>query len=74
MTSIILATGYSISICIIAFVWGVSLREQIDELKTQRFFMEDEICYLHKELDKQKKEIKKIKGQFIWNDESEEEE
>lgn len=29
---------------------------------------------LEKESDKQKTEIKKIKGQFIWSDESEEEE
>lgn len=42
-------------------------RKEINNLRTQ-------VEKLEKESDKQNAEIKKIKGQFIWSDESEEEE
>lgn len=69
MTEVVLALAYIFNIVFFAFAWFIPMREQIDQLKTRIILLEKEMTELHTRLNKQNEEIKKIKGQFIWNDE-----
>lgn len=73
MTEVVLVIVCIISIAFMICAWLFPMSEQIGSLRTRILIMEEELTQLHIRLNYQKEEIKKIKGQFIWNDESEDE-